>query len=351
MNLKQFNPMKILNHLDVAKAIVRRENPYPVSFEIDPSNTCNHECTWCMYEDFMKEKQVIVPKEIFKSVIDEIIEIGIRSVTFTGGGEPLTHPLTIELMPYMRQRGVSIALVTNGGLLDSEKDRIIVENCSYIRISIDAGCEVTHTKLHRNKNIDKDNYQKIIDNIRYMVELKKKLKKDITIGTGYLVHPQNTQEIFAMVAKMKEIGANYVQIRPVCNLNQEEKELVIRESRSQIEHSLKMIDDDFHVFPILHRFNEIISMDRGYDICYGHALVGIIGADCNVYLCCQLKGDKRYILGNLKESSFKEIWNSQKRKDVIGSLDLSQCPPCRYNKYNEILDYLADEEMLHSEFL
>ena len=54
MNLKQFNPMKILNHLDVAKAIVRRENPYPVSFEIDPSNTCNHECTWCMYEDFMK---------------------------------------------------------------------------------------------------------------------------------------------------------------------------------------------------------------------------------------------------------------------------------------------------------
>ncbi len=351
MNLKQFNPMKILNHIDLARAIVGGVNPYPVSFEIDPSNTCNHECTWCMYEKFMKEKHVLIPKDIFKSVIAEIIGLETKSITFTGGGEPLTNPTTIELIPYIKREGVSVALVTNGGLLDYEKNQVIVENCSYIRVSIDAGCEATHAQLHRSKNIKNDHYKKIVDNLSNIVELKKSLNKDITIGVGFLVHPQNIQEIFAVVTKMKELGVDYVQIRPVCNLSKEERELVITESRGQIEHSLKMIDDDFHIFPILHRFNEILSMDRGYDICYGHALVGIIGADCNVYLCCQLKGDERYVLGNLHETSFREIWNSQRRKDVIHNLDISGCPPCRYNKYNEILDFLADKTNLHSEFL
>jgi len=351
MNLKQFNPMKILNHLELVKAIVRNDNPYPVSFEIDPSNVCNHACTWCMYENFIKEQGVIIPKVIFKQIVDEIIELGTKSITFTGGGEPLTNPETIKMIPYIKNKSVSVALVTNGGLLDSNKCEVIVNNCSYIRISIDAGCEVTHTGLHRSKNAKKDNFETIIKNIRNMVSLKKLLNKDITIGAGYLVHPRNTQEIFALCSKMKEIGADYVQIRPACNLNKEERDMIAASSKSQIEHSLKLITNDFHVFPILHRFDEILSLNRGYDSCYGHALVGIICADCNVYLCCQLKGDQKFILGNINEKSFKEIWNSKARREVIRNLDISKCPPCRYNKYNEIMDYLADNDDQHSEFL
>lgn len=351
MNLKQFNPMKILNHLDLAKAIVEGKTPYPISFEIDPSNLCNHKCIWCMYDDFMKDEGNIIPKKIFYSIINEIINLGAKSITFTGGGEPLTNPETIEAIPYIKQKGVSVALVTNGGFLDRGKCRIIVENCSYVRISIDAGCERTHSSLHKPKNVNCDNFSEIIGNIALIVEWKKKLNKDITIGVGFLVHPKNTQEIFALVSKMKEIGINYVQIRPVCNLTSEDRTLIVAESRKQIEHSLKLISEDFHVFPILHRFDEILSTQRPYDTCYGHSLVGIICADCNVYLCCQLKGNKRYILGNLHESSFEEIWNSQKRMNIIHNLDINKCPPCRYNKYNEILDYLADKNRLHSEFL
>src|SRR3990172_1893117 len=136
MNLKQFNPMKIMNHLELVKAIVKGGNPYPVSFEIDPSNICNHACTWCMYEEFIKEQKVIIPKEIFKRIVDEIIELGTKSITFTGGGEPITNPETIKMIPYIKKKGVSVALVTNGGLLNSKKNEIIVNNCSYIRIII-----------------------------------------------------------------------------------------------------------------------------------------------------------------------------------------------------------------------
>lgn len=351
MKLKQFNAIKILDHLDVAKAIVRGDNPYPISYEIDPSNTCNHKCVWCMYDDFMQRKKTMISKEIFKSVIEEVLKLGAKSITFTGGGDPLTNPQTVELMPHIKQSGVSIALITNGGLLNEEKCRIIVENCSYIRVSVDAGREVTHNELHRSKNKKNDNFRTILGNLSCLVNWKKKLKKNIQIGAGFLVHPKNMHEILTFTKQMKKIGVDYVQIRPVCTLDRGEREIIVKMAKGQITQSLKLADKNFGTFPMLHRFDEIISIEKSYDTCYGHGLVGTIGADCNVYLCCQLKGNNKYILGNLRENSFEKIWYSQKRKSIVRKLNSNSCPPCRYNKYNEILEYLADKEKIHTEFL
>ncbi len=351
MKPKQFNAIKILDHLDVAKAIVRGENPYPISYEIDPSNTCNHECIWCMYDDFMQRKKTMISKEMFRPMIEEILSLGAKSITFTGGGDPLTNPQTIGLMPYIKQNGVSVALITNGGLLNKEKCRIIVENCSYIRVSVDAGCEAVHNELHRSKNKKNDNFTKILGCLSSLVSWKRKLKKNIQIGAGFLVHPKNAREILAFTKQMKKIGVDYVQIRPTCNLNRDERETIVKMAKGQISQSLKSADKNFGIFPMLHRFDEIISIEKSYDTCYGHGLVGTIGADCNVYLCCQLKGNNRYMLGSLKKNSFKEIWNSRRRKTIARELNSNACPPCRYSRYNEILEYLADEDKIHTEFL
>ena len=343
--------MKILDHLDFARTIVRGQTPFPFSFEIDPSNTCNHDCVWCMYSEFMNKEKGIIDRNTFRSIVDEVISLGARSITLTGGGEPLTNPHTVELIPYIKRQGVSVALITNGGLLDDEKCRVMVENCSYIRVSVDAGCRETHHKLHRSKNPGHDNYDEIMANICRLVEWKKRLGSDIEIGTGYLVNPTNTKEIFPFVEQIKAAGADYVQIRPVCNSNGKHREVMISESTKQIETALKMSGNGFNIFPMLTRFDEIRSIERNYDICRGHALVGIIGADCNVYLCCQLKGNMQYSLGNLKENSFEEIWLGQSRERVVRWLNPAKCPPCRYNKYNEILEYLSETDKLHTEFL
>lgn len=351
MNLKQFSSMKILNHMALAEAVVRGDNPWPVSFEIDPSNSCNHDCVWCMYEEFMHEEKGMLAPDVFARIVDEVLELGTKSITFTGGGEPLVNPQTVKLIPKIREHGCSVALITNGGLLDEEKCRTIVEHCSYVRVSVDAGCESTHQALHRPKNPKKDGYSRILANLSRMAALKKEVGSDLTIGVGFLVHPGNIQEVFSLVSKAKETGVNYVQIRPVCNLGTEDRRMIIAESKKQIEHSLKLIDNEFHVFPLLHRFDELMALERPYNRCYGHGLIGTIGADAKVYLCCQLKGEKQFMLGDLKRESFAEIWHGERRREVIAKLDVNQCPPCRYSKYNEILEYIADKEKPHTEFL
>jgi len=346
--------MKILNYLDRAKAIARGNDPYPISFEIDPSNVCNHRCIWCMYKEFMQRDRSVISKRDFYGIIDQIIALGGKSITFTGGGEPLSNPETINALSYVKQKGASVALITNGGLLDSERCRTVVKHCSYVRISLDAGKTETHSQLHRPRESRKDNFTTILDNIGELIRWKKKLRKEIKIGIGYLVHPLNNHEVIKVIREVKQMGADYIQIRPVCDSKgnfSPYQDGTLTEFQCEVPALLELGDEHFDVFPLLHRFDELQATQRGYEVCRAHTLVGIVGADCNVYLCCQLKGQQLYNMGNLKNMTFDEIWRSQRRRDIIDKIDISKCPPCRYNKYNEVLEYLSEEDRIHREFL
>jgi len=351
MNLKQFNPMKILNHWDTINAILKGWNPPPISCEIDPSNLCNHDCIWCMYHDFKEERNVKIPKDRMFNLIRELGQGGVKSVTFTGGGEPLTNPATVEGLYKVREASMEVGLVTNGGLMNKDICKEIVDTCLFLRISLDAATTSTHSSVHKPKNLSKDNFDQIIANIKTLVDLRKKKGRDFTIGIAFLVHPLNYFEIYDATTLAKKLGVDYIQIRPVFITGKKPLEKMWFAVQDLMEKSLELIDDRFHVFPIAHRFDEVSKIDRTYSQCLGHALLAVVGADCNVYTCCQLRGDPRFSFGNLKEKSFFEIWNSKERGEVIKRIDLAKCPPCRYNKYNELLDYLSDTMRPHKNFL
>jgi MoaA/NifB/PqqE/SkfB family radical SAM enzyme len=351
MNLKQFNPMKILNHWETLNAILKGWNPPPISCEIDPSNLCNHDCIWCMYHDFKQDKNMMIPTEIMFSLIHELAEGGVKSVTFTGGGEPLTNPATVEGLYKVKEVGMEVGLVTNGGLMVPEVSKAIVDTCKFLRISLDAATEKTHTSIHRPKNLSKDSFDKILNHISTLVDLKKNKKKDLTVGIAFLVHPLNYLEIYEAATLAKKLGVDYIQIRPVFIPKRKPLEKIWFAVQELMEKSMELIDSKFHVFPILHRFDEVSKVERTFARCLGHALLGVAGADCNLYLCCQLRGDPRFTFGNLKKETFFDIWKGKKRQEVIKRINLEKCPPCRYTKYNELLDYLSDKIRPHKNFL
>lgn len=351
MNLKQFNPLKILNHWEMLNQIIHGHNPVPISCEIDPSNICNHNCVWCINDKYRHENQQMLSYDLLMRVIEEIAEMGVKSIAYTGGGEPLTNSATVKALYKTVEYGLETAIVTNGGLLTVENSEAIVKNCSYVRVSLDAGSNDVHRQLHLPNNKKEDEYQRIIKNIGQLVQIRKRLSTKIEIGVGFLAFPTNYYQIFETASLMKGIGVDYIQIRPAYMDGVRLSDRIWNETKEQMEKALTLSDDNFKVFPILHRFDEVENLSRTYSRCLGHALVGVIGANGKMYLCCQLRGYEKYCFGDLNESSFKEIWNGAKRKKVIDSIRLSDCLPCRYNKYNEILDYLADSDRAHKNFL
>jgi len=336
-----FNPSKVMFHFDRLRDIVKGDMPAPVTVEIDPSNICNHNCVWCMFADFKKERPVSIPQEKLRSIIIELSKIGVRSITFTGGGEPLCNPATPDAMRLCRDLNVECGLVTNGGLIHDHLETI-AKTCKFCRISLDAGTKVTHEKLHRPKAGRR--FNEILEDIKTL----KRLNPNMTIGVAFLVHDENYYEIEIVTRKVKETKADYIQIRPVI---QGISFSTASKAQELIEEARAHADDDFKVYAIMHRFTEIFDIKRKFSKCRATPLICSIGADLNVYICCQLRGDPKFIIGNLKDKSFKEIWWSDHHQKIIDSIDITKCPVCRYIPYNEILEKCVLNDQMHRNFL
>ena len=87
-----FNPQhKILCHLNKVEKYFKNQNPYPITIEVDPSNTCNHSCPFCISGHLHLKKfkgtkyfnRTILNKNTFKSLIQDLVKINIEALNWT----------------------------------------------------------------------------------------------------------------------------------------------------------------------------------------------------------------------------------------------------------------------------
>jgi MoaA/NifB/PqqE/SkfB family radical SAM enzyme len=113
MGLAVVEPMLRLA-LKLAAAAVDRDRPLVANLVI--TKRCNLSCGYCFEYDKVSPP---VPLEVLKARIDRLAELRTVFVTLTGG-ESLMHPDAIELVRYVRERGMTPFLNTNGFLLTRE---------------------------------------------------------------------------------------------------------------------------------------------------------------------------------------------------------------------------------------
>ena len=256
--------------------------------------------------------------------------MGAKAFTFTGGGEPLVNPDTIPALIEAKKRWLQgdFGFITNGLVLDNSSMMAILKNCVWVRISLDASDAEMYKETH---GMPEKSFERVLRNIDKLVNLKKEMKSKCTIGVGYLTRTSTLRGMESFTETMKGLGVDYVQFRP------------FHGDSTQITEQFQKCQDfatsSFSVLCSSHKYEKIAQgWARPYDVCYGHSFAGVIGADAEVYLCCHMRGMSEFSFGNLREQSLEEIWNSDKRKKVIQSIDLTKCPPmCRCDTFNELL--------------
>src|SRR5689334_6845387 len=91
---REFNPLKVLHHIDRLQALANNQDIAPVTIEIDPVAYCNHACEWCVdpihHPTQMKDS-------LYRSLLQELTTFsvggfGVEGIVFKGGGEPTLHP-------------------------------------------------------------------------------------------------------------------------------------------------------------------------------------------------------------------------------------------------------------------
>ena len=108
-----------------------------------------------------------------------------------------------------------------------------------------------------------------------------------------------------------------------------------------IEECLKMATDKFKVY--YSKFKYDSEYKKKYCKCHAQTFSGVINVH-KVYVCCHFRGVDRYELGDLRENTLEEIWNSDRRKNIIDKIDFKDCIAlCKLDLVNRTLDNLKSK--------
>ena len=337
MDVRQFSSDKILKHLDRVNCWLKGGNPPAITVELDMTNMCDHRCPECVSGYFQETDNFSLPGKLVEDIVRQLAEAEIRGLIFTGGGEPLCHPYTGEAVKLAREVGLDVGFITNGSILDEKIAEILLRSCEWVRISLDAASALTFKKTH---GMSEKAFDKVIHNIQFLVNMKKPLGSQTTIGVGYLTSDYTKDEMYEAAKLCKKLGVDYLQFRPMQIHRGGKFEYHWTDVDRNIEKCLKESTDEYRVLFSKHKYDMVKDKQYGryYKKCYGHQFATVISASGKMYLCCHTRGYDKYCIGDLRKNSFKEIWNSKKRREVYESIDFKDCIPlCRDNTFNQIL--------------
>jgi MoaA/NifB/PqqE/SkfB family radical SAM enzyme len=335
-----FEPMRLLEQGDTLRAYTAGQNPFPSSVEIDPANSCNHHCPYCIYSSLhAKGRSERLPTDVLLRVIDELAGLGCRSILFVGGGEPMTHQATVDAIERAAGHGISVGLVTNGSRVFPHFAARLKQAATYVRFSLDASDPDLHVEMHR-----RNDHHKIMENLRALVAAP----GPCTVGTGYFINPGNVHDIVACGQLVKECGADYIQYKAYSGVGIE-PELHTAMLHGLAE-AIRLSDETFDVHIVDRIFDNYTHQVRGYSRCHWQAFKPVIGADGNVFLCAQKRTNANGVIGNILESSFADVWTGEQRRRVIEELDLRSCPFCVHDRQNKTIEFLTNFTAPHGSF-
>lgn len=340
-NLNPFlNQSKLFWHWDRLCSFLKYKRTFPIQVELNPTNRCNMNCDWCITKYAHKKEDINI--EVLKDFLRQFSNLGGKSIDWTGGGEPLIYSDIEEAIEYASGKNIRQGIMTNG-LFKSELLDVIAENTDWIRFSLDT---ISPRSFSKMKHVPESSLNKILSNIEKISNYSKKPRVVVNMN----IDDWNAPHLFATAEKVKELGADGFQIRPILPVG--EKQLLsfyqvelFKNVLSKIEQLKELEDSDFQVFISKDKFIDVINNElykRDYDKCQYHNFIMVLNANGDVCVCTHHLGDDRFTFGNMHNNSLREIWESEQRQKVIKycneDIDFKECQVCcKGDQLNKLL--------------
>lgn len=242
----------------------------PDYVKIETTNACNGRCVYCP-RDKMSRRIGIMDFGLFSQIISELSLWGVAAVHLQNYGEPLMDPLIAKRVKYAKDKGIRhVNLFTNGMLLTEEAiGELMAAGLDEINISLDSCDKETHDKMRRNLS-----YDVIVSNIKTLIGLRK--VKNITkpkITLASIIHRED----------------NLATVDFINYWNKLVEEIHFQEAH---DWATRELQKESHKFPCFRLWSTFTIL---WDGC--------------VSVCC-VDYDGRYILGNVKSTPVRQIWNN-----------------------------------------
>lgn len=355
----EFNSIKILFFKEHLKAIIEGKFLPPITVDTDPTNLCNFNCIWCNAKGFRGQSPFSMTPDHLLKLADFYKEWGVKSTCVAGGGEPMLNPGFAPFLRRLDKNGIKSGVISNGSFMNDENAEAVARHSSWCGFSMDAGSREVFMKVKGVK--EKGMFDKIVGNIKKLVNVKKSLNSKIEITYKFLLHPFNVADVYRAAKLAKSLGMNTFHLRPVCwdNLYSQEHDKPINFSsyvgaiEREIEKAKKLEDEHFKFYSVRHKFGEKFERKINFKKCLATPLLATFGADGNVHLCFDVRGKKEWILCRHYPDprEILKVWGSDRHKKIIESINIDKCPRCTFGPYNEIIEKAIIEDKMFLDFI
>lgn len=213
--------IKFWRHVEQMNQFANSKPNTVITTHVSPEGACNLKCPYCSVTH--RNCADRIDMDTIMKYITDLQKHGLKAVILTGGGEPTAYKHFNTLVQWIKGRGLSVALITNGTL--SSRVNFDTWQCfSWVRVSINVF----------------DDWQ---SRIRIPWE---QLARDCVIGASHVytyaheIEVTDHEDILRKVCAVADnINAKYIRILPNCLLPQ--KQLIIM--HDQLDAMLKRIDD------------------------------------------------------------------------------------------------------------
>lgn len=307
----------------------------PWQIDIDTTNICNQSCFYCNMEQFRADNPVYQKLEKYNNLIDKLHTWRhdipntygqLSNIIFSGGGEPTLLPGFGSLIEKCIDYGYNTAINTNGIKLDKllTIPSYKIQRMSYIGLDIDSAIPETYEKIR--KSLITGNAFDIVK--RCATELG---KMNAPLDVKALLMEYNTTdiEIDELFKFCKTVNARSLHLRPV----------VLDNTTFEITPDLfNKIEDTSKKYSINYRLNVNRNSPRTYSLCHQSFIFPSFSADGNIYVCCEYKGNKEMKLCSWVNDDWRNIWGSEKHREIYYNINVTKCKPCRPNKINNDIE-------------
>ncbi len=263
----------------------------PFVIFVDPSDVCNFHCKFCPTGDIPLMKKVCRPLkamdfELYKKIIDDIckFEKPIKVLRLYKDGEPLLNPHFADMIRYAKEKKCAerIDTTTNASLLNPKISLEIIEaGLDRINISI----EGVNEEQYANFSSYKINFEKLVDNIRYLYENRKNCEIIIKICGDTLSEDEKKKfyEVFGEIA-----DGVYIEHTMSCWPEFELKDVKVNQELGIYGQKIKEVQVCPYPF-----YSFSINSDGLASLCF-------------------LDWSRKLIIGDTKTESVKDIWNGER---------------------------------------
>ncbi|MBK1643680.1 radical SAM protein [Thiocapsa imhoffii] len=291
----------------------------PVTFYGIINERCNIKCRQCEYWRLPEYKQEITIQEWQSALISIKQFVGEFFINFSGG-EPYLKKGFIDLLAFAHRHGIHCGITTSGFFLTKEKVTKTVSARPFnVNISVDAPNPELHDYLRGKPGL----FVRLSEGIQFLLKEQKKQSVKFPIIIKPTINRLNFRLMPDLVKWTQQIGATAINFQPV-NLWTTEtyEELWIEEEDQEeltqvIEHLIEMKksgapimnSDEVLRLYVSHFHHE--SASESVLPCRVGLRNFLIEAGGEVKLCNEFPS-----IGNIKEQSAKEIWYSEKAREI-----------------------------------